>query len=329
MVQRLLALISLCLSLFFPLSAWGQKQVLVVESYHSEFSWDAEYSRALRQHLGNRVLLRFVQLDTKRTPAEKVRLKAEEILHSISLSPPDLVIVADDAALRMVGSRLAPSHIPVIYLGINNNPRNDGVPLGANISGVLERPLILRNVLGMKTSISGMRRLLLLFDDDLTSRIIQQEAFSGKNSLQFGSIRVDMVRVSRFSDWKRTLQRAPQDYQAVWIGLYFALHDDQGNSVSSDEVLRWSNQQAQLPLFGFWDFSVGKGKTAGGLILSGYEQGMEAARMAESVLFNQQSLRSRFPVTPSNGRYVFSRSELSHFGIRLAPELLPRVQWVD
>lgn len=311
-------------------SAWAApKRVFVVESYHSEYPWDQDYRRALQERLSPRCELAFYTLDSKRLPGDQVRQRAEEALQKIRAFNPDLVIVGDDAALQKVGRVWALQGKPVIYLGINNNPRNYFDTTPPNISGVLERPLILRNIFELGRSIKGMRRALTMFDSDLTSRIIRDETFVGRDSIRLGDIDVDISLTDSFAAWQQKVLDAPKQYQAIWIGLYFTLRDKNGKVVDGAEVLRWTEAHSKLPLFAFWNFSVGKGKTAGGLVLTGYEQGKEAAAMANAYLFGGKPLSGLFPVTPSEGEYLFSRSELARYGITLPEKVRARSRWLE
>ena len=144
---------------------------------------------------------------------------------------PDLVIVGDDAALQRVGSKLAQQGVPVIYLGINNNPRNYFPGAAPRVSGVLERPLILRSVFELGKAVKGLRSALVLFDDDLTSRIIRDETFVGRDSMLLANIHVDLALTGSYAEWQRRVQGAAGRYQAIWVGLYFTLRGADGKVV--------------------------------------------------------------------------------------------------
>ncbi len=319
----------LCLAVFMSAACWAQPRVFVVESYHSDYPWDQDYRRAIQERLGKRTQLSYYAMDTKRLPPAQHQARADEALAMAAKIRPDLVIVGDDAALQRVGSKLAQQGVPVIYLGINNNPRNYFPGAAPRVSGVLERPLILRSVFELGKAVKGLRSALVLFDDDLTSRIIRDETFVGRDSMLLANIHVDLALTGSYAEWQRRVQGAAGRYQAIWVGLYFTLRGADGKVVPGDEVLRWTAAHARLPLFAFWDFAVGKDKAAGGLVLSGYEQGREAAKMAEQVLFQQQPVASLFPVTPSEGRYVFSRSALARDGVELPARLQQRAHWLE
>ncbi|PTU67027.1 hypothetical protein DB032_19910 [Chromobacterium sp. Panama] len=326
-LKRIMA--GLCLAFFLSAAAGAQPRVLVVESYHSDYPWDQDYRRALQERLGKRAQLSYYAMDTKRLPPAQHQARADEALAMAAKIKPELVIVGDDAALQRVGSKLAQRGVPVIYLGINNNPRNYFPGAASGVSGVLERPLILRSVFELGKTVKGLRSALVLFDDDLTSRIIRDETFVGRDTMLLANIHVDLALTGSYADWQRRVLGAAGRYQAIWIGLYFTLRDAGGKVVPGDEVLRWTAAHAKLPLFAFWDFAVGKDKAAGGLVLSGYEQGREAAKLAEQVLFHGKPVASLFPVTPSEGRYVFSREGLARDRIELPARLRERANWVE
>ncbi|UTH76325.1 ABC transporter substrate-binding protein [Chromobacterium sp. IIBBL 290-4] len=306
------------------------KRVFVVSSYHPEYQWERDYLRALSARLSSRCQLAFYNLDSKRLPADQVEKRAQTALERVRAFHPDLVIVGDDAALKMVGTALAPSGLPVIFLGINNNPRNyfpGGMP--GNVSGVLERPLLLRNLFELGHAVPGTRRALALFDTDLTSAVIRDETFLGHDSIRVGDIDVDMAMLGSFADWKKQVLAAPGHYQVIWVGLYFTLRDDKGRVVDGEDVVRWTAQNAKLPLFAFWDFAVGRDKAAGGLVLTGREQGEEAAKMAEAVLFKGQALAGIFPLVPSQGQFLFSRSALQRYRVRLPARIENKASWLE
>ncbi len=68
-----------------------------------------------------------------------------------------------------------------------------------------------------------------------------------------------------------------EGYGAIILGLYHTLVDDRGRHVDDEQVARWTSKHSPVPVFGFWDFSVGKGLAMGGLTLDSEPQGREAA----------------------------------------------------
>lgn len=328
MMRRLTA--AVCLLLLVPcLWATGLKRIMVVDSYHAEYDWSRDYRMALQDVLRDKAELTFFQMDTKRLPKAQHAARAEAALRLIATEKPDLVITGDDAALKLVGARLAGSRLPVVYLGINQNPRSYLTGNHANVTGVLERPLIRRNILLMKSLIPTLKRALVLFDNDLTSQVIRDELFGGLDSMRFGDVDVDLVMATNYADWQQKIKSAPATYQAVWVGLYQALRDGAGNVVPDRQVIQWTAANSQRPVFGFWDFAIGPNKAAGGMVLSGHDQGVAAAIIAQNILFNHQQPDQIFPVNLGEGMLIFSKSALRRFNLTLPAHLAKDSRLVD
>lgn len=321
-------LAGLCLAFLFSLSQ-ATPVVMMVDSYHAGYAWSQAWRSAFMSTLGNKVQYVSQELDSKRLPRDTLESRAAQVMLHIQRQQPDLVLVADDAALRFVGTRLAGSRTPVVYLGINQNPRHYLQDQVANITGVLERPLIRRNISLMHQLVPGMTRVLLLFDNDLTSEVIQEELFGRASSLQDGRVQIDLVRAIDYADWQRLVRQAPGRYQAVWTGLYQTLRDGSGKVVPDDEVMTWTAANSKLPLFAFWDFAVGPDKAIGGLVLSGSDQGKLAAGLVQQILFQQRLPGSLFPLNGGSGQLLFSRAALQRSGLSLPPAWASQVRLIE
>ena len=161
----------LCLAIFLS-GSHALPRVLVVDSYHPGFAWSRDWRQGLATTLQGKVVLEYVDMDSKRLHRDEHEARADAILKTIAAQPPALVVTADDTALRYVGTRLAGSRIPVVYLGINQNPRLYLQEPASNVTGVLEVQLISRNIVLMQQLLPAMQRALLLFDNDLTSEVL-------------------------------------------------------------------------------------------------------------------------------------------------------------
>lgn len=327
-MKRCLAFLLFACSL---LAHAADQTILVVESYHAEFAWDAAYRDALTRRLAPEFGLEFFEMDTKRLPPDRHPAMAQKALARIKQQRPVLVILGDDAALKSLGREIERLEIPAVYLGINNNPRfyNDG-RMFAHITGVLERPLIKRSIAFVRQIVPDTRRVLVLFDKDLTSTIIGNEVFYGRESLSIEGVEVVFQQYGTFSEWQRAvLEAKDKGFQAIFAGLYQALKGAGGATVDAEEVITWTSRKTAVPLFGFWDFAIGPDKSAGGLVCSGKEQGNAAAEIALKILRQGEKPAAIPPRTAPQGNLVFSRKQLSRFGLSVPPALASHVQFVD
>lgn len=303
--------------------------ILVICSYHAEYPWQASYRAGLEEVLGGKADLRYFDMDTKRLPERAHASSAERAWETFLALKPDLVVLGDDAALKHLGPRLARTATPCVYLGINANPRS--YTHGAsNITGILERPLFMRNIIFIREIIGDrFKKGLLLFDTDITSKVIREEQFHGRESLTMAGIRMDLKMIDDMGEWMRTVASAEKDgYDIILLGLYHTIFDKAGKHVDSEEVLRWSSANTPLPLFCFWDFSVGPRGAIGGLVLFGQAQGRLAGETALRILAGETP-SSIYPVMAEKGRFLFSRSQLARWSLTLPEYIAVQAEFTD
>lgn len=318
----------LTLTLFFS-SLVTAKTILVIESYHSEHKWDASYLSGLKKNLPDHHIVEF-QMDTKRIPREQFQMKADAAWEQYRLIKPDLVVLGDDNAVKLMAAKFKRTDTPVVFLGVNSNPRALGVIGVKNITGVLERPLFKRSIVEIDSLFKEqLKRVLILFDSGTTSQVAIQEAFQGKLYSTIGRTDIELRLIGDKSSWQKSILNAKQEgFDAIIIGLYHTIVDQNGIHVPAEQILSWSSKSAPIPLFCFWDFSVGENKTAGGLVLFGEIQGREAAKLIEAI-FDGKRPNSLGPLTADQGRYLYSKSQLEKWGLTVTAEMKERVEFVD
>ncbi|MBN1969770.1 MAG: sugar ABC transporter [Candidatus Delongbacteria bacterium] len=285
------------------------KEILVIQSYSSDFSWDKTYTESLSKELGSSHNLTFFEMNTKNIPKSEFSKMAEKAFQVYEEKKPDLVVLGDDNALQYVGPLLENSNTPIVYLGINNNPRHYFKDLPDNITGVLERPNLKRSVVYLSEIIPDSKKILILFDDGVTSDIVKSEYFGKKDKTIIDGCDVEIKQISSTSEWEKTILDAKDLYDFIIVGLYQTIKDESGKVMSMDNIITWTSENSQLPLFGFWDFSIGKNKTIGGYVISAEEMGKKAAVIVKMV-FNGKKPQEILPISENDGRFLFSKSQV-------------------
>ncbi|WP_108651183.1 ABC transporter substrate-binding protein [Dongshaea marina] len=325
--------ICLAICLLLPGATNGQvkHRVLVIESYHAEYPWDASYKEGLQSELGSDYQLDFFEMDTKRLARERHLQRANAAWEHYQQTKPDLVILGDDNAIRFLGPLLAQNSVPVVYLGLNNNPRDYSIYGAPNITGVLERPLIKRSIASASQFFTPHpKRILLLLDSGQTSETIYKEIFNDQPNNTFLKISVDVRLVGSWERWQKLVKQSKkQGYDLLFVGLFHTLRNHQNQHIPAQEVLQWTSTHTPIPPLGLWDFAVGKDKTIGGLVLYGKEQGITAAWIARQILEQGVSPGKIHPVPAEKGRYLFSRSQLEKWNTKLPDFIETKAQWVD
>ena len=328
-MQKLLIVLAGVLCLALP--CWSaEKDILVIESYNKEFSWDASYKAGLASILSEHYDLHFFEMDTKRRPDSEYEQRADLAWAAYKELQPCLVILGDDNALKYLEQRFTGTSTPVVYLGINNNPRAYAIHGAENMTGVLERPLIKRNIAFLKKILPhNTDSILVLFDSGTTSQVIKSEVFDEMDTIYLTGMKVDIRLIGKFSEWQQSVRTAAeQGYDALVVGLYQTLVDDAGNHIPEEQVLSWTTAHTDIPPFALWDFTVGQGKTIGGYVLHGYEQGVTAAQLAMKILEGVKPITIA-PVTAPKGKFLFSRSALRQWKLKLPPEIEEAADFID
>lgn len=295
----------------------ASKRVLCINSYHPSFSWVVEHNAALAEVIGDLAEIAYFHMDTKRIPLSAHHQMTEDAFAFYREFEPDLVVLTDDNALKYLGRKIIASGTPIVYLGINGNPRGY---LGTLVlsTGVLERPLLKRAIVHLKEIMGpDMDSCLVLMDDSNTSRAIKQSVFGGRDKHRLGGVGTEIRLLNNYRLWQEAVLTAKdQGYDVLVTGLYHTLKGDGDFVMPDEEVIRWTSANTPIPLFGYWHFSVGKGKAIGGMVLDGRPQGLEAGRLVSRIL-RSNDFPSIPPVTAAPGRFVFSRSELERWDITL------------
>lgn len=301
--------------------------IFFVHSYHHQYPWVNEYFTGFKQNLNSHSLIDF-QMDTKRLPESAFQQQAQHALDAIRQHRPKIVVVADDNALKLVGRQAANLGYPVVFLGINNNPR-EYLDVTDRVSGVLERPLFKRSVLALRNIMPRLKRIKVLLEEGITSEAIISASFGGYIRQSVDDIQVDVSKVRDFNHWQALVHAASiQGYDLIILGNYARLPDNNGGTVPTDITTKWTVLNSKIPVFAFWKFSVGADKAVGGLVLAGEFQGKTAASIVNHYLrageFSAPMIR-----IPTQGLYYFSRSEFLRWGFDLPEELEGQIYWVD
>ncbi len=300
-------------------SAAVKPKVLVIESYHLEYEWNKNCERGLVSVLKDDADMHYFRMDTKRISPDLYEHRAELAWQEYERIQPDVVVLADDNALSLLGPRFLKTETPVVYLGINNNPRHY-IPINKNITGVLERPLYKRSITFLRKILHIEKgKILILLDTGTTSQVLVDSVFEGNSIATVGGTQVHIQHVATYNGWKKIVKKAGDDgYSAIILGLFQTIVDDKNNNITSEDILAWTSKNSPVPIFGFWEMNVGKDKTIGGLVLSGEVQGSTAGEMVLKIL-NGVPVKKIKPVIPSQGVFVFSKTELKKWKI-----ILPR-----
>ncbi|MEH6442736.1 MAG: ABC transporter substrate binding protein [Oceanospirillaceae bacterium] len=328
LIQFGIGLISLLLAFVVNAQkADKQLDILVIESYHTQNAWDASYTRGLNKILGDKYSLKYFPMDTKRLPQTQHIKKAQQAWQVYLDSKPKLVILGDDNALKYMGPMLAKTDTPVVYLGINDNPRYY-IKKNRNTTGVLERPLLNRSIVELN-KITPLKNVLILFDNSPSSKAVLERSLNAQRLLKRLDISINVMLIANYTNWQQAVLSAKTEhYDAIIVGLYHTLVNKESEHVSENIVIQWTSKQTPLPLFSFWGFTVAADKAIGGYVIYGEDQGEEAAKIVLEI-FNGTAPVNIFPRTALDGHLLFSQSQLNKWSLTLPESMNKAATFVD
>ena len=238
-------------------NADAEKRILVIQSYHPTLSWTRQCDEGIADTLGKQYKLEFYYLDSKRLSPLEIEEKSNEAYSYFKLYRPDLVMIGDDNALRLLGAKIVKTETPVVYLGINNNPRSYFKEIPENITGVLERTPVFPAARVLKSLLPATKRILLLFDDSPTTDSILSVTFKKNKSISIGGVLLEFKVASSWENWMRIISEA-KEYDLIMVITFHTLKMKNGTHVDVTEVIDWTSAHSAVPVFSCQDYTVTK-----------------------------------------------------------------------
>jgi ABC-type uncharacterized transport system substrate-binding protein len=303
----------------------GEATILLIFSYHAEYTWHAEEARGAEEVLQREgISSETFYLDTKRhTSHEWEEQIAAEAREKIGEYDPDLVIVFDDNACALVARHYVGESLPFVFCGVNADPAEYGFPAN-NVTGVLERPDLGASAELLQQLVPDARKAVLILDASPSA-----EGFA--EGLEGVSLPVEITEIyftNDFAEWQAKVLQVQSEVDAIGLFTYHTIRrQDEEESMSPDEVLQWTLENSRLPEFATLDFTI-EGGALCGVVLSPYEQGKTAAEIAIRILAGEKP--SDIPVAiPQATRAMVNAARAEQLGIEIAEETLAEIELVD
>lgn len=325
-----LAFLATLLGMLTVVEKISAEQIVVINSYHASYPWSVICHQGFEENLNPEHQITYFEMDTKRIPQSEFQKKTNIIWEKLEAIEPQLVVTMDDNALKYFGQRVVKLGVPLVFMGVNNNPRTyfaeHSIP--TNVAGVLERPLLQANVnLIAKLLSLETNKILLMMDNGTTSNSFIEYEFSGGDSLPLPPIILDAWMTESYAAWQRKVNSlTATQYDALIIGSYASLIDESGQQVPDVTIAEWTSQNSSIPMFTLWNHGTGKGKAIGGVVINGYDQGASAAKAVNSII---ETGEAPYFELPRNGQVLFSHHELKRWNMTVPEYLKNRSQFVD
>lgn len=210
------------LLIIIPLfNSCGQKEnikrkIVYINSYHRGHPPSDEVTAGLIENLPADSFQVFsFFMDTKRNPTEDfIKGKANELLDSIGLIRPDLLVVSDDNAVKfLVKPTIMKITCPVVFCGVNWSADEYNLP-SEKVTGMIEVLPVTDLMQTMRLYYPVMTRLLVLNENTTTSR--KTRDLLDTLLLQTG-IAVKQELVDDFDQWKKVYTMANDQYDIIYL----------------------------------------------------------------------------------------------------------------
>lgn len=308
----------------------------IIHSWH-DILWDRLWEKGLTSSLSEDKynLLRF-DLDAMRlNPSKLIERENEAFEWIVNLNPP-LVVLGDDHAMKALATRLLDRGIWVVFLGINHNPRKYiQFKHHYQITGILERSIYKRAITELaKLWPNKFKRILLLNEIELGDRenvTDLNKQFMGRMSVNIGLLSIDLEIASTWEQWKaKVLSAKDKGYDAILFDSRYMLRDQNNNYIEPEHgVVAWMQKNSKIPIFSFYEDSVGPGLAIGGYLVSGIEQGKKAGKLVKMILEKNLRPNEIRIISRQSGKWIFSREELKKWDLNIPNHLLGKATFVE
>ncbi|HPJ72455.1 MAG TPA: ABC transporter substrate binding protein [bacterium] len=294
-----------------------RQRVLIVLSYHPEFSWEKEIADELEKKLSTSTVdVRLHYMDTKRHPSPEFKEAAgKEVEKIVESWDPDVLVTVDDNAQEYEGRDYAGRSRPsVVFCGVNASPERYGYVGSPNVTGILERisPSILIDVIPY--CFPGAKRFMHLSDSSFTSSLMQEE-FREYDWSPLACTRE--VMVGDFESWKKEVAGADRWADVILYTHYHTLRRSPGSDeiVPPGEVMSWTIANSPVPEIGSFGFMVRDGGMMA-IAVSSREQADVAADYARRLLAGEPI--ADLPIVSTTVYSVFlNKARLAEAGVRM------------
>ncbi len=297
--------------LFVFTGAFATK-IMIVHSYDEGYPWTGDLTEGIQSAFEDEEIeWEVFHMDTRLKTSEEWKIKAGRIaLQRVVEFSPDILITCDDNAQEYFAKDL--KDIPIVFCGVNQDPEVYSFPR-ENVTGVRETMFAEETVNMIKSLCPEVDHIYFIGDDSETTNgmVEQLEKKSFENVSK--SVRI----IDTFDRWKKTVSEILSDNEAIVILADRTLKDKEGKTLDIKEVTKWTVDNSLVPVFSVFNFAIKDG-AIGGVVNSGFEEGLQAGKIAEKVL-SGISIENITMEHSENGKIMFNIGTALSKGIYLDP----------
>lgn len=308
-------LLIICFSSITLFSA--SKTALFLHSYNNGLAWTDNLNNTiyteLKNYYGSDLDIRIEYMDTKRFE-DSAYLKhfSTYLLTKYKDVNFDIIISTDNAAYEFLKNQYNGfvKSVPVVSCGVNFV--ND-MPSG--FTGLIEDIDVQSNLKCLTSLHPDYNKVYIINDKSITGSLVHQQTLQVIEN-NFPDLRYTFITDIAYEDLKQKLTTL-KDGDIVLLLIFN--YDKNGLTIPYDDILDDIKPYCKVPIYGVWDFYLGKG-IVGGKITSAYYHATKTAEIAKKVLDGAPT--DQLKLEPGPTKYMFDYNELKAFDIdwSLLPE---------
>lgn len=297
------------------------KNILYFNSYHEGYKWSDDVLDGIKSQLDTydkNIKLNIEYMDTQRITDKKYIIKLEDLYkQKFKDKKFDIILVSDDAAFNILiknGEEMFPN-TPIVFCGVNYFEEN--MIKGKNmVTGVVEGYDIHKTIdIALKFH-PNTETIYYINDETISGKAVMKEF---KKVMQKFEDSIEFIQIEGQS--LREIEDKVRDLPQNCIIFHLAYFQDlSGNHFEYYESISRIEKQSSVPIYGLGDFHLGHG-IVGGMLVSGYQQGEAAAKIALRILDGEKPSNIPVNIEKNNNSYKFDYQQLEKFNIPL--EKLP------
>jgi ABC-type uncharacterized transport system substrate-binding protein len=265
----------------------SQLKIIYINSYHKGHPSSDEIMQGFMDNIPTDSFQVYSwYMDTKRNPTEEfIRKKALDLLDSIKLIKPDILVVSDDNAVKyIVAPNLNQLNMPVVFCGVNWTDKDYDLPKN-QVTGIIEILPVADAIQILQLYYPSAKKLLVLNENTTTSR---KEVEILDTLFQDFGLSATFKLVDNFQEWKTAFTDGNKEFDIIYVSTHAAIKDWNKN-----EAEEFIGINIKVPVFTCEDFMMPYAVL--GVTKVAEEHGIWAAKTAKKILSG--SAPADFPVT--------------------------------
>ena len=293
----------------------SKPRVMVLHSYDPAYAWTRDVDKGLRrvmdQWSGCTVTWHYMSTKKLSDPQwlERAGILARR---AIKETNPRVLIAVDDLAQSRAARHFVDHPtMDIVFAGVNGGVGSYGYTGAANVTGIFER----KQLTAVKEAILALESKKAVPNPTPSVTYVVDPSPSLARGLphirafDWAPVKFKAAVIAKdYPDWKETIMAHGSRSDYLLVANYRKLHMDGPDSPYADpaQVMAWTDRASAAPVIGINSFNVEDGAMIS-IGVSPFEQGEEAARMAETIL--KKNVRAGTLPMKKNRQYVVAIRE--------------------